>query len=106
MNSFELVSVDRAGQVSAMTDDRRFYDDVRVSPDGSRVAVEVRGDEQDIWIVDPIRGTWTRFTVGGGESPVWSPDAARIAYWGNDGIYWKPADGSGEAERLTTSEVM
>ena len=102
----QLVSVDRSGRVTVMTEDRRRYADVRVSPDGSRVAIELQEDGTEIWIFDPTRGTLTRFTVGGGQNPVWSPDGSRITFSRlNEGLYWKPADGRGQAERLTTSEV-
>ena len=44
-----------------LSDDRRYYGEVRVSPDGSRVAVEVVGDEGiEIWIFGLMRGTVTR----------------------------------------------
>jgi serine/threonine-protein kinase len=43
--------------------------------------------------------------------PVWTPDGARIAFASNRGraasqggnLYWQPADGTGEAQRLTNS---
>ena len=40
--------------------------------------------------------------------PLWTPDGKRVVYssWRDSrwGLFWKPADGSGPEERLTTSE--
>jgi serine/threonine-protein kinase len=43
---------------------------------------------------------------GTNRGPLWTPDAARLTFWSSrDGnLYWKSSDGSGETERLTTSE--
>ena len=105
--SDSLVSVDRNGQPTLLTDDRRTYGEVRVSPDGNRIAVEVPGGgATEVWIFDVTRGTLTRLTVGGGQDPVWTPDGTRITFRGpDDNLYWKAADGSDEAERLTTSDI-
>ena len=41
---------------------------------------------------------------------IWTPDGTRVTYGsatgGNENIFWKPADGSGPAERLTTSDHL
>jgi Tol biopolymer transport system component/predicted Ser/Thr protein kinase len=79
-----------------------------VSPDGKRIAV-ARGPEgtRDLWIIDALRNTTTRFTFDSGndDNPVWSPDGSSIVFSSNRGggppkLYIKPADGSGEERAL------
>ena len=82
------------------------------SPDGKRLAMEIQdGTRRDIWTYDLQRDTLTRLTFGGVSnfSPVWTPDAQRIAYAMSDAsgainAYWKRADGAGDAQRLTESK--
>jgi len=83
-----------------------------VSPDGSRIALEIRlPDHNDIWIVDAASGQRDRFTFESteDESPIWSPDGKRIAYssaWTGQArrVYVKSVDGSSEPELLYTGE--
>jgi len=99
-----VVWVDRAGKEEAVTAPPRGYVYPRISPDGSRVALDVRDQENDILIWDFRRGTLTRFTptAEGEEYPVWTPDGQRLAYrTAPSGIQWKAADGSGVAEPIT-----
>ena len=46
-------------------------------------------------------------TPGTDTSPIWTPNGARLAFsssrQGQLNIYWQAADGTGTAERLTTS---
>ena len=54
-----------------------FYVDPVLSPDGRRLALApLHGSQQDIWVTDLTRGTWTRLTVNPREdvAPVWRPD--------------------------------
>jgi len=101
-----LVWVDRQGLATPLIEDRQAYNRPRLSPDGQRVAVAVQsGLTQDIWIYDIGRGTRMRLTVEGNNiSPVWTPDGTRVTFASDrDGafdLYWKPADGSGQAELL------
>ena len=82
-----------------------------VSPDGTRVAVSrgQAGSSEDIWIVDVRRNTTTRLTFDPAhdDSPVWSPDGKSIIFssnrTGQQKLYIKPTDGSGE-ERLLTDQ--
>ena len=81
------------------------YSQPRLSPDGDRVALGVRGDlNYDVWTYDLERGTLTRLTFEGDNTgPVWSPDGKSIAFssireGSSASIYVKPADGSGEAQ--------
>ena len=102
-----LVAIDREGVSTPLVDELRLYLEPRFSPDGRRIAVEA---DDDIWILDVARGTLSRLTVvGGADTPVWTPDGARVTYaasagGGDRGIFWKPADGSGEAEQLASLE--
>jgi serine/threonine protein kinase len=74
----------------------------RLSPDGTRLAVDIFAGEQgigDIWIFDLARGTSTRLTFGpySQGAPVWSPDGKTLFYSSGAGfphIRAKAADGS------------
>ena len=80
-----------------------IFIDPRVSPDGSRIAVQASDAGNDIWICEPARGALTRLTFGPDEdeTPVWSPDGAWVAWAaqpsrGPRQVRRRRADGSGE----------
>jgi Tol biopolymer transport system component len=86
----------------------RPYETPRLSPDGRLVAVGTL-TPTEIWVYDIPRGALSRLTFEGGQQPLWSPDGKRIAFRSPragkpPNLFWKPADGSGAEERLTTSE--
>ena len=104
-----LVSVDRNGRVQRLTESRRAYEDLMLSPDGRRLALTVEGPNWHIWLLDLARGTLSRFTTEhDNRDPVWTRDGQRIVYGsyrnGRYGLFSKPADGSGPEEQLTSSE--
>jgi eukaryotic-like serine/threonine-protein kinase len=71
----------------------------RLSPDGRRVAVAIRGNTSDVWQFEFARETWTRLTFDdNGSFPLWTPDGKRLTYAGGKGqpssIFLKPIDGS------------
>jgi serine/threonine-protein kinase len=106
-----LALVDRGGLVEPLDLPPDTYVYPRLSPDGTRLAVQVGvEDGNDIWVYDLSGETaFRRLTLEGNNSfPIWTPDGERITYASNrDGpvsIYWQAADGSGVAERLTTPE--
>jgi serine/threonine protein kinase len=103
-----LVWVDRTGALQPLSLPARAYLSPRLSPDGHRMTVWTQGD-RNIWVHDLARGTLTRLTLEARNArAIWTPDGTRITYGsataGPENLFWKPADGSGSAERLTTSD--
>ena len=103
--------VDRRGTTSPVSQHRGAFIAPRLSPDGRRLAILAIGANQDVWLLELGRASLTRLTLTGSEEfdPVWTPDGARVAYTSerlgrNPEIFWKPADGSGEEEKLTGGE--
>jgi len=80
-----------------------------MSPDGSRLAVEVRDQENDIWIWNFAPETLTRLTFDPGRDiyPTWTPDSLQVVFGSSrDGtlnLFRKAADGTGTVEQLTQS---
>jgi serine/threonine-protein kinase len=103
----DVVWVDRAGKTTAIPVPPRQYRDVRISPDGTRLALSEGpggGRQSDISIHDLAHGTTLRLTSDGqAGTPVWSPDGRFILYdqYGSLAIVRRPADGSGAPEILS-----
>src|SRR5262249_58903578 len=85
-----LAWVDRSGHMEPIADlPPRRYQQMRVSPDGGRVALTILAESsssttdtvrgQDIWIWGIARGTLSRLTfTSRSASPVWSPDGTLL----------------------------
>ena len=105
-NVVSLVWVGRDGDEERIPAPPRAYDRPRVSPDGTRVAVDIAdGDNTDVWIWDLARETLTQLTFDEGvdDFPLWTPDSARVVFRSRregGGLFWKAADGTGQVERL------
>ena len=104
-----LVWVDREGREEPLATPLLPYQRPRISPDGTRVAVDVaEPGGADIWIHDLSRGTETRLTTdpANDRAPFWTPDGERVVFESNRegslGLFWKLADAPGDAERLMT----
>ena len=84
----------------------RWHSDVRLSPNGERVALHVRDDLDDIWVYDLSRGAMTRLTFepGEDETPVWSPDGRFIAYRSTSSLLARGAGGGGSVVVRTASD--
>ena len=102
-----LVWVDRRGHEEPINAPPHAYAYPRLSPDGTRVAVDARDQENDIWIWDLARESLMRMTYGvdADEYPLWTPDGQRIVFASGRpdafSLFWRPADGSGSVQRLT-----
>ncbi len=105
-----LVWVDRKGKAEPMTDQRRLFTGPRLSPAGDRIAMWLMGGNPQVWVYEMERGTLTPLTSEGQSFfPIWSPDGKHLVFpsmrsGGVPNLFWKSADGSDSAERLTSSE--
>lgn len=109
---FQIVWVDRQGNVSRLIDDRATYANPRLSPDGKQLALTVlRDGNWDVWVYDLVRSVSTRLTFDDASDTeqIWSPDGRDLVFSsgrkGVDNLYRKRADGSGEEERLTEGTI-
>jgi serine/threonine-protein kinase len=104
--------MDREGKMMPLRDVAASYGDPRISPDGTRLTVDINdGANTDVWVYEWKRDTLTRFTFTEGldSYPVWTPDGRRITFnsaqsAGDLNLYWKRADGAGDIQRLTESK--
>jgi serine/threonine-protein kinase len=109
----ELVWVDRQGRATSLDAPDMDYVYPRLSPDGTRVALDVMDlTDRDIWMWDIGRRTMERFTRDPTGNPIvaWSPDGSRLVFGsersGVSNAYRQAADGSGEPERLLASDAL
>jgi Tol biopolymer transport system component len=94
----------------------RAYGMPRVSPDGSRIVVDIRDGARppEIWVSEVKRPGWTRIATpqqdGGDWFPKWTPDSMRLVFavfypdTRAPGLFSVSADGTGTAEQLLTIE--
>jgi len=103
---FDLVLVDRAGKTTRVADVQRRFHSPRISPDGSKIAVDfTQQGSRDVWTLDLRDRTLTRLTFDNdGHDPVWDPTGRRVAYatsrGGVIGMFARNADGSGAADSI------
>jgi predicted Ser/Thr protein kinase len=103
----QLMWMGADGKPGSMIGAEGLYNNPRLAPDGSRLAVYLPDGGGDLWIYDLERATNTRFTFdpASDNEPLWSPDGSRIAFVSDrDGgvfnLYEKNAGGAGEDRLL------
>jgi Tol biopolymer transport system component len=109
-----LYWMDRLGKFTPLRETPASYVRPAFSPDGKRLAMQISdGKRADIWVYEWGRDTLTRLTFAGEDNiaPAWTPDGQRITYIAVDkrgeyDLYWKRADGAGDALRLTQSKAI
>ncbi|MBN2031255.1 PD40 domain-containing protein, partial [bacterium] len=109
-----LVLVGRNGVETQISDKKHSYENPRFSPDGTEVAVSIRGEgfsNTNIWIHGIARDIETPLTASENDfnlMPSWTPDGQYVTFHSNQSgtyqIYLIRADGTGEAELLWPSE--
>jgi len=104
-----LVWVDRAGRTEPLPLAPRAFGSPRLSPDGQRLAFHTTQTNRNVWVYDISRGASSQMTTEGqNNQSIWSPDGKRVTFGsaaaGPFNLFWKAADSSGPAERLTTDE--
>ncbi len=112
MTESDLVLVDRQGKESPALPASDRYDHPRLSPDGSRVAVDIRSANSvgDIWVFQVGRAGGTRVTSEGARDfgPEWTPDGRELIYSSEHptyDLYRRAADASRPAEPLLTGTL-
>jgi serine/threonine protein kinase/Tol biopolymer transport system component len=104
-----LTWFDRSGSPTGTVGAPGSYNNIRLSPDGRRVATDqtdLDGRRTDIWAHELAGSAAARLTfdLGNDQTPVWSPDAEQIVFisnqTGRSQLYLKNADGSGSEEEV------
>jgi eukaryotic-like serine/threonine-protein kinase len=98
-----LVLVDRQGRAQPLPAEPSFYGSPRLSPDGTRVAIEALND---IWVGALGDKTLSRVTFRGvNQFPVWAPDGRHLAFCAPQGsalrLFWTDVETGGEPEPLS-----
>jgi len=100
--------LDAAGNMQPLLAKPGPYLHPRVSPDGQRLALELReGPNTDVWMYDLQRDTLTRVTFSGtpNGSPLWSPDGRYIVFLAQgQGLSSVRADGASKSQLLTQTK--
>jgi Tol biopolymer transport system component len=103
--------IDRQGNEESLAMEAQNYGTPKVSPDGKKLAIVVKELQSHVYIYDIDTGLGNRLSLeGNNESPVWTPDGKRVTFSrrmeGEENCYLlnQPADGSGKAESLYSSQ--
>jgi hypothetical protein len=101
--------VDRRGRSEALPLPPRAYLHPRLSPDGTRLAIEVEGTDHDVFVYDFRSAVLANLTTDGvSHWPIWSPDGRRIGYrsgpMGRFRLFEMLADRSAPARQVLTAD--
>jgi serine/threonine protein kinase len=116
LNTKRLVWFDRTGKNLGATGEVGDYYDLRLSPDGRKLAVNAGypagAANSEIWVDELTRSLHMRLTIDPETDhgiPVWSPDGRTVAFSAltgkaRAGIYQKSANGAGGEELILPAE--
>lgn len=103
---------DRQGNTTPLSDKVQRYGTPRLAPNERQLAFAVPGYTTDLWSFEFGNASFKRLTFEQTNStPLWTPDSRRLVFASDLAgaplnLYWKAADGSDNAERLTTSNNL
>ena len=101
---WSLARVDASGHTEVLPAAPSQYQELRMSPDGTRVALMI-GSNVAVYDFGANRLTRLPFK-GSNNSAIWALDGKHIAFrhssndWSGPGVYWIRADGAGDPVRL------
>jgi Tol biopolymer transport system component len=83
--------LDATSGISRLVDTPRHFGQLRLSPDGSRVALRIGGHAaSDLWSLDLASGTLTRLSSGlSPQRPAWRPDGRGVTVAAREGGSWR-----------------
>ena len=106
-----LVWVDREGREEPLDLPANPYIWPRVSPEGTRLAVSILEQNQNVWVSEIARGDLTPLTIAPeiDSAPMWTLDGQKVVFasgreGGQPGLFSKRADGTGPVENLMMGE--
>ena len=105
-----LVWVDRNGKEIPLNAPPDTYRWPKISPDGTKVALTISGNNPDIYIWDLVHENMNRLTFHESADlcSLWTPDSKKIVFTSNRDngycIFWKASDGTGEEENIASSQ--
>jgi serine/threonine-protein kinase len=100
-----IVWVDRSGHETPVGAPMRAYFYARISPDATRLSLDIRDKQSAIWIWD-MRGSLTRLTAtdGSDQYGLWNPDGQRVIGSSlsglKNGLFQSRANATGGQEML------
>jgi serine/threonine protein kinase/Tol biopolymer transport system component len=115
LNGTVVTWLDRAGRRLQTVGAPGDTSGVDLSPDQKTVVTtsfESLSGNEDIWLVDLLRGVRTRFTSdpAGENAPVWSPDGKFVVFRSNRSgrvdLYRKALDASGDGDLLYADDLL
>jgi len=110
--SRSLAWTDRTGKDTAIPAPLRNYYYARLSPDGSKVSVDIRDQELHVWIWDLRREALSALSTKSASDQygLWMPDGKSLivnsATAARSDLFQLRADAIGEATRITDTEKM
>ena len=109
INDSDVMLVDRQGREIRALPGRDRFNHPRLSPDGGRIAVDIRSANSmgDVWVFQAGRPGGTRLTAEGGRDfgAEWTPDGLELIYISEHpffDLYRRSADASRPAQPLIT----